>query len=317
MGKEYVIDNNKIGSAIQYIRESFHISQSKLCKGLCSITTLSRIEAGERDVDSFLLETLLERLGKTPNQFELILTDLDYELYLSREEIKKKIGEKNNETALSLLEEYELLAASKGNVHMQFIITCKALLNELNSGAIEDTIKLFLDAIACTVPGFKTKEIKHYYLSASEVNIIIDVTERMITAGMTDQAKDLLLKVIEYLEGHDLIEEINRFYPRVAIIASKLYIQEEELVRAFDMCTKGLLKNKGNRKMDYLGDLIYLKAYITEKLMRIQGKWEQSRLECIELYLQAYYVFYFCEDIDRADKIKQYLQEEYKWEDIV
>jgi transcriptional regulator with XRE-family HTH domain len=310
------MENNKIGSAILYFRESYHISQSKLCKGLCSVATLSRIEAGERDVDSLLLETLLERLGRMSNQFELILTEFDYVLYQNREEIKKQIDDKNYNTAYTLLQEYEQIAASKGNVHMQFIVTSKALLNELYGGAVDATIELFMEAISYTVPDFKTNEIKDYYLSNSELNIIIDVIQRMIAVGMTERAKEILVQVLEYLELHNSMEENNRLYPKVAIIASRLFLQEQDLNRALDMCNKGLEKNKGSRKMDYLGELSLIKAQTTEGLLKAQKKWDFLQKECLKIYLQAYYVFDFCEDHTTAEKIKKHLQEEYKWADI-
>lgn len=182
MANEFESDNNKIGSAIYYFRENNYISQSKLCKGLCSVSTLSRIEAGERDVDSLLLEALLERLGKTPNQFELILTDLDYESYQNREEIKKLIEKKNITVAESRLNMYERISGSKGSVHKQFIVTCRALLNELKGGPMEQTIDLFMDAISYTVPDFKANKINEYHLSNTELNIIIDIIQRMISA---------------------------------------------------------------------------------------------------------------------------------------
>ncbi|MHB8129571.1 MAG: helix-turn-helix domain-containing protein [Mobilitalea sp.] len=316
MFKDLVIENNKIGSAIQYFREAYHISQTKLCKGLCSVATLSRIEAGERDVDSLLLETLLERLGKTPNQFELILTDFDYELYHNREEIRKQIEDKNYNAACELLKEYEQIAASKGTVHLQFIITSKALLNELYGGTVETSIELFMEAITNTVPGFKTHEINDYYLSNSEMNIIIDVVQRMISVGMTEMAKEILDQVLEYLDSHNSMEENNRLYPKVAVIASRLFMQEQDLNRALEMCNKGLESNKGSRKMDYLGELSFLKAQATEGLLKAQKKLEFSQNECLKLYLQAYYIFDFCEDPTTAEKIKKYLEEEYKWEDI-
>jgi transcriptional regulator with XRE-family HTH domain len=316
MFKELIIENNKIGSAIQYFRESYHISQTKLCKGLCSVATLSRIEAGERDVDSLLLETLLERLGKTPNQFELILTDFDYELYHNREEIKKQIEDKNYNAAYALLNEYEQIVASKGTVHLQFIITSKALLNELRGGAVEDTIELFMEAITNTVPGFKTHEINDYYLSNSEMNIIVDVVQRMISVGITEIAKGILIQVLEYLDSHNSVEENNRLYPKVAVIASRLFLQEQDLNKALEMCNKGLESNKGSRKMDYLGELSFIKAQTTEGLLKAQKKWESSQKECLKLYLQAYYIFDFCEEPITAEKIKKYLEEEYKWEDI-
>lgn len=316
MAKEIDMENNKIGSAILYFRETYRISQTKLCKGLCSVATLSRIEAGERDADSLLLETLLERLGKTPNQFELILTDIDYVLYQNREEIKKQIEDKNYGAARTLLKKYEKIAASKGNVHMQFIITSKAFLNELHGGAIEETIKLLMKAITYTVPDFKTNQIKDYYLSNSELNIIIDIIQRMISVEMTERAKEILDQVLKYLDLHNLMEENTRLYPKVAVIASKLYMQEQNLKLALEMCNTGLEKSKGSRKMDYLGELSFIKAQATENFLKEEGKWVNSQNECLKLYLHAYYIFYFCDESTKADYIKKYLQEEYKWAGI-
>ena len=316
MAKELEMENNKIGSAIQYFRETLQISQGILCKGLCSVTTLSRIEAGERDVDSLLLETLLERLGRTPNQFELILTDFDYVLYQMREDIKKLIDDKNHLTAATMLKEYEKIAASKGSVHMQFIINCRALLNELDGGTVDTTIELFMEAISCTVPDFKTNEINDYYLSNSELHIIINLIQRMIAAGIYDRAKEILEQILLYLDTHNSIEENNSLYPKVAVIACQFFMQNQDIDRALDMCNKGLEKNKGNRKMDHLGELTLIKAQTTEYLLKGQKQWETAKSECIKLFLQAYYVFDFCEEDAKAELIKSHLKEEYQWEDI-
>ena len=258
MEKVFGISDNKIGAAIQYFRESYGITQGKLCKGLCSVATLSRIEAGERDADSLLLETLLERLGRMPNQFELILTDFDYLIYVNREEIKNQIREKNVEKAEVLLLEYEHVAASKGNAHMQFIIYSKALMNELQGGEVDETINLLMEAISCTVPDFKAQRIKDYYLSNSELGIIIDIIQHVIVGGHIDWAKDILEQIIEYLELQALSEENNLIYAKVTVIASKLYLQEGYVLKAKELCDKGIERSKGSRKIDYLGDLYYL-----------------------------------------------------------
>lgn len=316
MTNEFEMENNKIGSAIQYFRETYQISQSKLCRGLCSVATFSRIEAGERDVDSLLLEALLERLGKTPNQFEIILTDIDYILYQNREEVKRQINNQNSETAQVLLVEYEKTAASKGSVHMQFIMNYRALLNELFGGKVEDTVELLMDAISCTVPDFMTNRIKDYYLSNSELNIIIDIIKRLISFRMIKRAKEILDQVLEYMGEHQLIEENNRLYPKVAVIASQIYIQEKDYQRALEMCNKGLEMNKGSRKIDYQGDLLLLKAKAIEEILKANDEWISGHQECLKLYLQAYYIFDFCEEHLTASKIKKHLEEEYQWEGI-
>lgn len=316
MANELEMENNKIGSAIQYFRESYQISQGRLCMGLCSVATLSRIEAGERDVDSLLLETLLERLGRMPNQFELILTESDYDLYQKREEIKKQVANKEYTSASALLQEYEQIATSKGNVHIQFVKAYKALLNELDGGTIETTIDLLMQAITCTVPDFKTNEIKDYYLSNIELNIIVDILQRMAAAGMNENAKQILKQVLDYLEFHTSIEENNNLYSRVAIIACRLYIKENNLKKALEICNRGYEKSKGNRKMDFLGELTFLKARATEGLLKLEIDWQEKKKNCLKLYLQAYYVLSFCEENDTAEEIREHLKEEYQWEDI-
>lgn len=315
MTKEIEVENNKIGAALQYFRESAQLSQGKLCKGLCSVATLSRIEAGERDVDSLLLETLLERLGRMSNQFELILTDEDYILYQNREALKKKIEEKNNIAAQKLLAEYEQVAATKGNVHIQFIAASRARINELEGGSDDATIELLMNAISYTVPDFTTNKIKDYYLSNCELDIIVNLIQRMITAGYIVRAEKLTLQVLDYLDIHNSIEDNNSLYPKVAVIACRLYIKDHNQEQAMEICNKGLDKMKGNRKMDYLGELYDIKAHLLEESRKQQGHSEQLKMECLKYYLQAYYIYEFCEERSQAERIKKHLQEEYEWVD--
>lgn len=317
MYRDMEVRNNNIGTAIQYFRESYHISQSKLCKGICSVSTLSRIEAGERDVDALILETLLERLGKFPYHFELILTDFDYNAYMFREEIKKKINEKDIKGAHELILEYDELTAGKGSPHKQFTMVSRALLNELEGGNPENTIDLLMKAISCTVPDFDTNEITDYYLSISELNIILDILERMIALGMNDRADRILNQVLDYLSWPSQVSQDRKIYIKVSVIASKFLMKQNKIDRALEICDSGLKMYKGSSKMDYLGKLAYIKAQLLEKKYSKVPEWEKDiRNECLKLYLEAYYIFEFCGDYDESENIRKHLREEYKWEDI-
>ena len=309
--------NNNIGSAIQYFRETYHISQSKLCKGLCSVSTLSRIEAGERDIDAFILETLIERLGKIPYHFELILTDFDYEAYQSRMEINKLIEDGAIDEAHKLIKEYDELASDKGSPHRQFVMVCKARLNELKGGKPEVTIDMLMEAIACTVPDFDTEELAEYFLSTSEFNIILDILQRMISTGMTDRAHKTLDQIINYLFWHSQMEQNINIYPKIAAIGARFLLEQNDLDRALELCNKGLEMNKGSRRIKYLGKLSLIKARATEGKFKAAGLWETcDKGECICLYLKAYHLFHFFDDYTKSDRIKKHLREEYGWEDI-
>lgn len=310
------MERNKIGAAIQYFRESYNISQAKLCKGLCSIATLSRIESGDRDVDSLLLETLLERLGKTPNMFELILTDLDYELYQKREELKYQIQERNNVRVSELLQEYENSSVTKGIVHRQFIIYCRALLNEISNGSILKTIELLQASIVCTIPDFETSIIEDYFLSHSEIEILINIIQHMIEAGMIDRAKVILEQVLKYYENQITVDDNDRRFIKAITIACKLHLQEGDLIKALDLCNRGLEKNKGSRKIDQRAELTYLKSLIMEGIYKDKLIKGISHEDCVKQYLQAYYLYDFLEEFGTAEYIKKHLWEEYQWEDI-
>jgi hypothetical protein len=262
------------------------------------------------------LDALLERLGKTPSQFELILTDSDYVLYQSREDIKKEIGNSNFSEAYRLLDKYKEIADSKGTVHKQFIVANKALLNELQGGATDITIDLLLEAISYTIHGFKTNDIKEYYLSNTELNIIIDIMQRMVSTGRVDGTKERILQIMDYLEAHNSMEEYTRLYPKVAIIAGRLYMQEKNFDMVLLLCNSGLDKNRGNRKLDYWGELSLLKAQATEAIYKTKNGWGKKQKECLKLYLQALYIFDFCGEHMPARKIREHIQEEYKWADI-
>lgn len=316
MFREIEMQSNNIGTAIQYFRETYHISQSKLCKGICSVSTLSRIEAGERDVDAFILETLLERLGKVPHQFELILTDFDYETYMYREEIKKRINDRDIEGAHKLINKYDELTMGKGTPHKQFIKASRAFLNELENGDPEKTIDLLTEAILCTVPDFDTNEITDYFLSNTEFNIILDILQRMISLSMNDRANKILNQILDYLYWHSQMEQNNRLYPRVAVIASKFFMEQDDIEKALEICDTGLKMHKGRIKMDFLGELIYIKAQLMEKKYYTFSNWENNKKnECLKLYLEAYHIFDVCGKNTDAEKIQNHLQEVFQWED--
>lgn len=309
------IENSKIGAVISYYREFYQISQLKLCKGLCSIATLSRLESGERDVDSLLLETLLERLGKNSNHFELILTEFDYETYQMREEIKKLINQKQLEMADELLIIYESKLYIKSNVHRQFVVGYRGLLNELQGKKAEDTLDMLMKAISYTIPGFRVNKIDAYFFSNMELKIVIKIIEQLLVMGSTSKVTDLLTQVLEYLDKYSSMERNNQLYPKVVIMKCRLLIEEHKYREIIELCDKGLEKKLGSKKLDFLGDLYYLKAKAME-LSQKENNGKNTSREFIDNYLKALYVYDFCDDKISAEEIRVHIQEEYKWECI-
>lgn len=304
---------NKIGFAIKYFRQKNKLSQSTLCKGLCSVSALSRIEAGEREADALLLEVLLERMGKTTDKFELILTDSDYISFQKRQEINRLILENELDEASEQLDFYKKINQTKGKIHKQFIAGIESKLNKLKEGSIEKSIDLLTKAITYTVPDFKTNGFKEYFLSSSELNIIIDLAIKYSLIGVSDKAKGILFQILEYLDVRNYMEVMNNLYPKVAIIVCRLLNQIDDSEKIIEISTKGLEKDKSNLKLDYKGELLLIKAQSKEALLKRENKLKEVKKDCLKSYLEAYYVFDICGDNTKTDYIKRYLKEEYAW----
>ena len=78
----------KLGEFIRYYRKKQKVSQADLCRNLCSVATMSRIENGETDTPVMMAQTLLERLGLNVNKFELLLDRDDSRYFRRRDEVR-------------------------------------------------------------------------------------------------------------------------------------------------------------------------------------------------------------------------------------
>ncbi|MCD7822757.1 MAG: helix-turn-helix domain-containing protein [Oscillospiraceae bacterium] len=79
------MDKIEIGSLIKTCREDKNITQEELCNGICTASTLSRIESGKFNSNTSILARLLERLGLSADYLREANNDKDY---LVRQEIR-------------------------------------------------------------------------------------------------------------------------------------------------------------------------------------------------------------------------------------
>ena len=76
-----------IGYYIKRIRQEKGISQEALYKGLCSRSTIHRIESGEQNPNFFTAINLLQRLGLDESSFLIPLGPRDFEICNLQKEI--------------------------------------------------------------------------------------------------------------------------------------------------------------------------------------------------------------------------------------
>ena len=79
---------------VNYERNKRKISAQELTQGICSLSALQRLESGERLPDFFVLERIIERLGKSVNKIEFLYNEQAYEIYYLREIIEEYLEKK-------------------------------------------------------------------------------------------------------------------------------------------------------------------------------------------------------------------------------
>lgn len=110
-----------IGSCCGNLREKEGVRQTQLCKGLCSHAKYVRIEYDQQEMDFFLIDRLMGRLGKSVERLTYVLPIEVYEIYELRQEIQQNICLGKWEEAEQCLEEYQKNRKAEEPLHQQFI----------------------------------------------------------------------------------------------------------------------------------------------------------------------------------------------------
>ncbi|WP_147010939.1 hypothetical protein [Herbinix hemicellulosilytica] len=134
---------------------------------------------------------------------------------------------------------------------------------------------------------------------------------------MDEKAERILNQIIGYLYWHGQMAYDRKIYLKVAVIAGKFFMKHNKIDKALEICDITLKMYKGSNKMDYIGELLYIKAQLLERKFIGSSEWEPGKkTDCLKLYLQAYHIFDFCEEKSEAESIRKHLREVYQWEDI-
>ncbi|MFR8019378.1 MAG: helix-turn-helix domain-containing protein [Mediterraneibacter gnavus] len=75
-------------------REKRGISQERLCRGVCAVSALSRYENGERIPDRLLMNTLIERLGKSSDKLVTMISCQEYAYFEWKSKVKETLRKK-------------------------------------------------------------------------------------------------------------------------------------------------------------------------------------------------------------------------------
>jgi len=249
---------HSVGEIIYTLRKEAGISQKELADGLLSIAELSRVENGEREEDKFILEALLQRLGKSADHFEIYATAEEYQILLLRELIEKNLLDKKLQLAAVLLVEYQESPLAKKSIHEQYQHQMRAVNYFLADGDRGNCIQNLLYALSITVSETKWKQEKWdgIHFCSQEIQIFLMLGGVWIENEEIKRASKLLKKIWKYIDWNVTDEaERAKLLPKCAWLRGEIYYIEGKTEKSYKICEKGkecLAKNGNLIVMDKL-----------------------------------------------------------------
>ena len=192
-----------IGDCIRQLREEQNVNQEDLCHGLCSKSTLSRIERGCHVPSMGTVALLLQRLGVNEDSLSFLLGTTELEISNLHKEIEALNAQKKYDEALQKIGKMEQLTDPKDRVMQQFLLRSKALAGYLQDGQRVDYDNLtkremLLRAIELTHPHFSLDNIGKCLLGIDEIQTINQIAITYSEAGDRRYAIHIYRQLFEY-----------------------------------------------------------------------------------------------------------------------
>lgn len=216
-----------------------NVSQTDLCRGLCSTSALSRYLNGERRIDRLLLTALMQRLGLSPDKFSTVLTEEEYYYFDWKQRLASAQIEQDWEKVSLLLEEDEAKDRSCNQVlQEQFYLLMQGVVQERLLRDREKSLSLIKQAIQQTVPEFPDKLDSNLLLSVQEISAML------IWQGEQDD-EEMSVSVLRFLEAYTLThyreeQEAVKLYPKVAARYLPILFRQEKYYECLTIGEKAL-----------------------------------------------------------------------------
>lgn len=239
------------GDLIRELRTEQKISQQTLCRGLCSASKLSKIEAGDLQPDIALAEALLQRLGISERAFTFWGSEKDARFY----DLKFKLIHDQllpKETRREYQAEMERLVDGESALYRQEYLVDIAYEPE----DPRERILRLSEALGLTLPDFDIYNLSGCRLTWQELSILNLMARSYQAAGEQGTATLYYSHILHYVEKNRLdVLFLNTFLMNVYLrYCQTLYRQNRhaELIALYERIDIAMLKCNINHLGGYL-----------------------------------------------------------------
>lgn len=230
-------EKRTVGNLIRSIREKRKITREKLSLGLCSVTTLTRYELGERIPDKFMADAILERMGQIPFRYEFIGSEQEFQFRMMRNHIEK-LQNKERDKALFLIEEYRNLITEKDSLHMQYLCVRTAEIFAVQ-GNIQRAEEVYRRAFGYTELPVSGDKLEKRFLTECEISCVYGLAESLLQQNKMEEALFLYTGMKQYLDRNfwDYGKK-QKYYPQILYRLAQKEISDLNTGKAYRHLTE-------------------------------------------------------------------------------
>lgn len=250
----------KFGHLIKKKREELGYTQEDLADGICSVTTLSRIENGERMPTKEHFEMLIQRLGYSDTTLDSFVDEKTYYLHELKFQIRQAIFLNDGKLAQRLFLQFNSLVSNPTAIESQFILLCSVLIYPESYSNLERLQKLEA-AIKLTCPKYGGPKFPRV-LSFEEIIILNNISACLYEEGKTDDAIDILYRLKQYYESSTInTEEVLRTQPMILYNLSKFLGCSGRYNECIEICDFAIRIARETGRCPLLARMLYNRAW--------------------------------------------------------
>ena len=209
-----------------------------MCFDLCAVSTLSRIECGERIPGRKLLEALFSRMGVSRS---VSITKTEFQ----RENLEFKINDMvahDDFEIFDLLEEYKNCSENMAELERQFYLFFKTMAEDYFNHNCEKAVKNYEEALKISVKDYALGKIPNArLLTKTELLILNNISRTQYFFGQKDEAIELMEFLRSYFEKGIMSEEEKaKNYPVILFNLENWYGMKNEDEKVIELCDIGI-----------------------------------------------------------------------------
>ena len=301
-----------IGYYIRRIRQEKGISQEALYEGLCSRSTIHRIESGEQNPNFFTAINLLQRLGLDESSFLIPLGPRDFEICNLQKEIVALNAQSQFEQALERIDRLEKLVAPKEKLAQQFLLRSRALAGYWKDGKrlpydYPIQRQMLLNALEITHPDFDLEKIERCLLSIEDIKSLNQIAITYSETGDRRFAIRIYEQLLRY-PGQNLlnIDALLSVVPMLHYNCSRLLGLEKRFEEELEVAQTGYEICVKYNKARMMGGLLLNMACALHEL----GRQEESK----QVFVDSYYAHRLMKNFKSCQLIQDYVKKIYNTE---